>query len=52
MGSFSAGFYGILSFNAFSYPDVADTRLQETPNSEYPYCKRWPEYENSGVEKS
>ena len=35
MGSFSAGFYGMLRFNAFSYLDIVDTRLQETPDSEY-----------------
>ena len=32
-GGSSAGFYGMLKFNAFSYPDIA--RLQEAPNSEY-----------------
>ena len=35
-GGFSAGFYGTLRFNAFSYLDIVDTRLQETPDSEYP----------------
>ena len=39
MGGFSAGFYGMLRFNAFSYLDIVDTRLQETPDSEYPICK-------------
>ena len=38
MGGFSAGFYGMLRFNAFSYLDIVDTRLQETPDSEYPNC--------------
>ena len=28
--------YGMLRLNTFSYPDIADTRLQETPNAEYP----------------
>ena len=33
---YRVGFYGMLRFNAFSYSNIAHTRLQETPNSEYP----------------
>ena len=36
MGGFSARLYGMLRFSAFSYLDIVDTRLHETPNSEYP----------------